>query len=83
MFNKFAKHWKSQIKLKKSNKDWNNFNNNFLFLMDTMNDDISKQFNCTANRWVILKDGKIVFKTPIFPSSKHIYLIDKWLEQNV
>lgn len=81
MFNKFVRHWKLQVELG-SNKNWKDFNNNFLFLMDTMNDDISKQFNCTANRWIILKNGKIVFKTPIFPSSKHIDIIDQWLQCN-
>ena len=83
MFNKFIKHWKTVVYENINDYDeWNQFNDNFLFLIDTMDQDISKQFNATANRWIILQNGKIVFKTPIFPSSKHINLIDNWLENN-
>ena len=99
MYNKFVNHWKNVIIDNTNNSDnnnsnsnsnninntnkWDEFNNDFIFLLDTMNNNLSKQFNGDANRWIVLKNGKIVFKTPIFPSSKHVNLVDQWLSKQI
>lgn len=57
----------------------------FLFLMDNMENEMMKSFNALPDRWIILKDGKIVYKGKELPDkpAKHVENVDKWLQNKL
>eukprot|EP01084_Bolivina_argentea_P027750 51548_1 len=71
--------------LKSHNKE-NKINEGFILLMDNMNNDMVKSFNCLPDRWTILYKHKVVYKgreLPSMPYKKHVDSVDKWLNKNI
>ena len=85
MFNVLLKQWRNTLKYKNiKENDINDMFDNFLFIMDNLNNDILKTFNSFPERWLIFNANKIVYKGSAVPQidTKNIDAVDQFLQQH-